>query len=59
MNDLMFEFLNDTTDAPHEEKIIIFEFDDDDRRMEAASPIMRGQSPTIFGLASLQMIVEE
>lgn len=29
MNDLMFEFLNDTTDAPHEEKIIIFEFDNE------------------------------
>ena len=57
MNDLMFEFLNDTTDASPEEKIIIFEFDDNEWR--AASHIMRGQSPTIFGLASLQMIVEE
>lgn len=33
MNDLMFEFLNDTTDAPHEEKIIIFEFDDNEWRL--------------------------
>ena len=31
MNDLMFEFLNDT-DAP-EEKIIIFEFDDNEWRL--------------------------
>ena len=33
MNDLMFEFLNDTTDASPEEKIIIFEFDDNEWRL--------------------------
>ena len=33
MNDLMFEFLNDTTDAAPEEKIIIFEFDDNEWRL--------------------------
>ena len=59
MNDLMFEFLNDNTDAPPEEKIIIFEFDDNEWRLLLSTLIMRGQSPTIFGLASLQMMVEE